>query len=203
MDSGGLQEAQVQSYSPGGINVPSREGALAQPGEYEPSTCGGNAALPQISLTTCYYYWPLEHLEQIWRGVIWFVTKNVGSIMGRQSEMIESMSRQTVDICKGFDGNSVVQACVVKMLQVTNFSVSAARMAWWESRVVPSLKWVEKVVELKESMKGWYLYQCLCCQIGKTWMWEESFLGPNVMNSIWIGWIRTSDGWGMNGCVGT
>jgi len=30
VDSGGPKEAQVQSYSPGGINVPSR----AQPGEY-------------------------------------------------------------------------------------------------------------------------------------------------------------------------
>ena len=31
----GLKEAQVQSYSPGGTNVLSWEGTLAQPGEYD------------------------------------------------------------------------------------------------------------------------------------------------------------------------
>ena len=35
VDSGGPKEAQVQSYSPGGANVPSWEGTLAQPGEYD------------------------------------------------------------------------------------------------------------------------------------------------------------------------
>jgi len=35
VDSGGPKEAQVQSYSSGGVNVPSREGALASPGEYD------------------------------------------------------------------------------------------------------------------------------------------------------------------------
>jgi len=39
MDSGGLKEAQDQSYSPGGAN--------------EPSVCCGDAALCQITLTTC------------------------------------------------------------------------------------------------------------------------------------------------------
>jgi len=34
LDSGGLQEAQVQSYSPGGANAPSWESTLAPPGEY-------------------------------------------------------------------------------------------------------------------------------------------------------------------------
>jgi len=32
--SGGQKEAQIQSYSPGGANVPSWEGTLAPPGEY-------------------------------------------------------------------------------------------------------------------------------------------------------------------------
>ena len=35
VDSGGLKEAQVQSYSPGGTNVPSWEGTLASLGEYD------------------------------------------------------------------------------------------------------------------------------------------------------------------------
>jgi len=35
VDSGGSKEAQVQSYSPGGANVPSLEGTLAPPGEYD------------------------------------------------------------------------------------------------------------------------------------------------------------------------
>jgi len=35
VDSGGPKEAQVQSYSSGGANVPSWEGTLAPPGEYD------------------------------------------------------------------------------------------------------------------------------------------------------------------------
>ena len=35
MDSGGPKEAQVQSYSPGGANVPSPVGTFAQPGKYD------------------------------------------------------------------------------------------------------------------------------------------------------------------------
>ena len=35
VDSGGAKEAQVQSYSPGGANVPSLEGTLAPPDEYD------------------------------------------------------------------------------------------------------------------------------------------------------------------------
>jgi len=34
VDSGGPKEAQVQSYLPGGANVPTREGTLAPPGKY-------------------------------------------------------------------------------------------------------------------------------------------------------------------------
>jgi len=45
VDSGGLKEAQVQSYLPGGDNVPSWEDTLAPPG-------GGNAVLCQITFTT-------------------------------------------------------------------------------------------------------------------------------------------------------
>jgi len=44
---GGLKEVQVQSYSPGGANVPF-QGTLAPP--TEPSICGGDAALCQITL---------------------------------------------------------------------------------------------------------------------------------------------------------
>jgi len=35
MDSGGPKEAQLLSYMPGGANVPSMEGTLATPGEYD------------------------------------------------------------------------------------------------------------------------------------------------------------------------
>jgi len=35
VDSGGPKEAWVQSYSPGGANVPTWEGTLALPGEYD------------------------------------------------------------------------------------------------------------------------------------------------------------------------
>jgi len=35
VDSGGQKEAQVQSYLPGGATVPSSEGTLAQPCEYD------------------------------------------------------------------------------------------------------------------------------------------------------------------------
>jgi len=35
VDLGGPKKAQVQSYSPGGANVPSHEGTLAPPGEYD------------------------------------------------------------------------------------------------------------------------------------------------------------------------
>jgi len=35
VDSGGLKEAQVQSYSPDGANVPSHVGTLAPPGKYD------------------------------------------------------------------------------------------------------------------------------------------------------------------------
>jgi len=35
VDSGGPKEAQVQSYSPGGASVPTCEGTLALPGEYD------------------------------------------------------------------------------------------------------------------------------------------------------------------------
>jgi len=35
VDSGGPKEAQVQSCSPGGANMPTWEGTLAPPGEYD------------------------------------------------------------------------------------------------------------------------------------------------------------------------
>jgi len=35
VDSVGLKEAQVQSYLPGGANVPSHVGTLAPPGKYD------------------------------------------------------------------------------------------------------------------------------------------------------------------------
>jgi len=54
VDSGGPKEAQVQSYSPGGANVPKCEGTLALPGEtIESSVCCSDAVLSQIILTTC------------------------------------------------------------------------------------------------------------------------------------------------------
>ena len=35
VDSGGAKETQVQSYSPGGANVPIWENSLASPGKYD------------------------------------------------------------------------------------------------------------------------------------------------------------------------
>jgi len=55
VDSGGPKEAQAQSYSPAGGNVPSREGTLAHPANaIEPSVCGGDAALCEITLTVSF-----------------------------------------------------------------------------------------------------------------------------------------------------
>jgi len=42
-------EAQIHLYSPGCTSVPSVEGTVASPGKYD-----SNAALCQITLTTCY-----------------------------------------------------------------------------------------------------------------------------------------------------
>jgi len=51
------QDAQVQSYSPGGANVPSLENTLPPPGEYESTNrLGRRCALCQITLTTCYLW---------------------------------------------------------------------------------------------------------------------------------------------------
>ena len=51
------EEAQVQSYSRGGANVPTQEGTLAQylASTVKPSVCGCDAVLYQITLTTCLY----------------------------------------------------------------------------------------------------------------------------------------------------
>jgi len=59
VDSGGLKEAQVQSYSPGGASAPTREGTLAPPGEYDWTVrLRGDAVLCQINLTICLFtYW--------------------------------------------------------------------------------------------------------------------------------------------------
>jgi len=54
VDLGGPKEAQVQSYSPGGANVPIW-GHLANTSQL--SVCGGDAVLCQITLTTCYYHY--------------------------------------------------------------------------------------------------------------------------------------------------
>ena len=54
MESGGPEEAQAQSHSPGGANVPTWEGTLAPSGEYDRTAYGGDAVLRQITLTTCY-----------------------------------------------------------------------------------------------------------------------------------------------------
>jgi len=72
VDSVVLKEAQVQSYSPGGTNMCSPMWAhwchLAN--TIEPSVCGGDAVLCQITLTTCYYsarrlilLLPLDHCD--------------------------------------------------------------------------------------------------------------------------------------------
>jgi len=55
MDSGGLKEAQIQSYSPGGANVPTLAGTFWRQlaNMIEPSICGGDAVLCQITLATC------------------------------------------------------------------------------------------------------------------------------------------------------
>jgi len=60
LDSGGLKEAQVKSYSPAGTNVPSVptwEGTLAALGNtIQLSVCGGDMVLCQITLTTCFHF---------------------------------------------------------------------------------------------------------------------------------------------------
>jgi len=50
----GPKEAKIQSYSPGGANVPSCEGTLAPPGAYDFTVrLRRQCALCQITLTTC------------------------------------------------------------------------------------------------------------------------------------------------------
>ena len=63
VDSGGQKGAQIQSiaYIPGGANVPSLEGTLRNlENTIEQSFCGGDAALCQFTLTTCYYGRPMQ-----------------------------------------------------------------------------------------------------------------------------------------------
>jgi len=57
--SGGPKEAQVQSYSPGGANVPTWEVHWCHlSNTIQPSVRGGVAVLCQITLTTCYELLP-------------------------------------------------------------------------------------------------------------------------------------------------
>ena len=57
MDSSGLKDAQVQSYSPDSANVPSCEDTLLPPGEYDWTIrLRRRSALWQITLTTCYLW---------------------------------------------------------------------------------------------------------------------------------------------------
>jgi len=53
VDSGGLKEAHIQSYLPDGANGRAHWGHLAN--RIEPSVCGGDAALCQITWTACYF----------------------------------------------------------------------------------------------------------------------------------------------------
>ena len=59
VDSGEPKEAEVQSYSPAGANVPTWQ-HLAN--TIEPSVCDCDAVLCQITLTTCYYHYYLVQL---------------------------------------------------------------------------------------------------------------------------------------------
>jgi len=62
VDSGGLKEAQVQSYLPGCTNLPSHMAHWRHlANTIEPSVCGSNAVLCQITLTTCYHYFIRPH----------------------------------------------------------------------------------------------------------------------------------------------
>jgi len=54
-ESGGPNEAQVQSYSPAGASERAHWRHLAS--TIELSVCGGDAASCQIIVTTCYYYY--------------------------------------------------------------------------------------------------------------------------------------------------
>ena len=59
MDLGGPKETRVQSYSPGGANMLSQEGTLALSGEQDwTAHLRNDAALCQITFTTCYCYLP-------------------------------------------------------------------------------------------------------------------------------------------------
>jgi len=53
VDTGGPKEVQVQSHLPGGTNMPTRAHLRHLANMIEPSICGGDAVLCQITLTTC------------------------------------------------------------------------------------------------------------------------------------------------------
>jgi len=81
----GLKEAQVQSHSPGGANVSSWEGTLAPlTNTILPSVCCGDAALCQITFTTCYYLsvaWLFELSSYIghWFHFIHLFTRHIST----------------------------------------------------------------------------------------------------------------------------
>ena len=72
VDSGGLKEPQVQKYLPGGANVPTWQGILAPPGEantIEPSVCGSDAVLCQITLTITIVVAPISQNSTVYYKV--------------------------------------------------------------------------------------------------------------------------------------
>jgi len=50
VDSGGPKEAQVQSYSPGGANVPTWKGTLTLPGDFDCTVSSAAAMLSYVKL---------------------------------------------------------------------------------------------------------------------------------------------------------
>jgi len=79
VDSGGPKEAQVQSYSPGGVNVPRLEAHwchLANRPTIEPYVCGGDgdAVFCQITLITCFNNVDLCNRADHYIFALWFLS---------------------------------------------------------------------------------------------------------------------------------
>jgi len=82
VDSGGLKEVQVQSYLPGGTNVPTWEGTLTPPGEYD--------RWRQCGLMSNYF----DHLFGIAIEIVTRLCKSV--VMAAESVLIEYVRKECV-----------------------------------------------------------------------------------------------------------
>ena len=70
VDSGGLKEPQVQKYLPGGANVPTWKAYWRHlANTIEPSVCGGDAVLCQITLTIAIVIAPISQNSTVYYKV--------------------------------------------------------------------------------------------------------------------------------------